>query len=300
MSRSQWLLLIFLSTLWGASFFFVGVAVKEVPPLTLVAARVVLAAVALGPVLLLAGLALPRTWAAWAPFAVMAILNNAIPFTLITTGQREVASGLASVLNATTPLWTVVLAHLLTDDRLKANRLAGVVLGIAGVGILVGPEAMLGRSSSLFGMLLLLGATMSYGLSGIWGRRFKVTPPLVTAQCQLICSSALMLPLALLVDGPWRMAPPSGTAILAIVGLATLSTALAYIVFFRIMAVSGPTNTSLVTLLVPVSAILLGTFALGEALLARHIAGALVIGLSLLVIDGRVTSALLRVAAARR
>jgi drug/metabolite transporter (DMT)-like permease len=178
MSLTQWLLLIFLSFLWGGSFFFVGVAVKELPAFTLVLARVALAAAALAPVVLAIGLRFPVSLAAWWPFFVMAILNNVIPFALIVRGQQEIASGLASVLNATTPLWSVIVAHVLTEDeKLKANRLAGVLIGIAGVALLVGPEALLGSRASVVGMLCVLGATLSYGFAGVWGTRFKGMSP---------------------------------------------------------------------------------------------------------------------------
>jgi len=293
MPLTQWGLLLFLSLLWGGSFLFIGMAVHELPPVTLVLARVGLAALALLPVVYATGLRLPSGMRAWRPFMVMAILNNIIPFLLIVRGQKEIASGLASVLNATTPLFAVIIAHLFTtDEKLTAGRLAGVLTGIAGVGILVGPEAIFGQPANLFGMMLILGAACSYGLSALWGRRFKATPPLVTSTSQLICSTAVLLPLALAIDKPWTLALPSSSAVSAVIALALLSTALAYIVFFRIMAVSGPTNTVLVTLLIPVSAIAFGTVFLHEVLLPRHVAGALVIGAALVILDGRVFSLL--------
>ncbi|MGB3718852.1 MAG: DMT family transporter [Hyphomicrobiaceae bacterium] len=296
MSLSQWGLLVFLSLLWGGSFLFVGMAVHDLPPLTLVLARVGLAALALLPVVYAIKLRLPTELRAWQPFLVMSLLNNIIPFLLIVRGQREIASGLASVLNATTPLFAVIIAHVFTtDEKLTAPKLAGVLTGIAGVSILVGPEAMFGQPANLFGMVLILGAACSYGFSALWGRRFKETPPLVTATSQLICSTAILLPLALVIDRPWALlALPKTSAILAVIGLAFLSTALAYIVFFRIMAISGPTNTMLVTLLIPVSAIAFGTVFLGEVLLPRHIAGALVIATALVILDGRVFNLLAR------
>jgi drug/metabolite transporter (DMT)-like permease len=292
MSLSQWLLLVFLSILWGGTIFFVGVAVKELPAFTLVLVRVAMAAAALAAIVLAMGLRFPASLGAWRPFFVMAILNNVIPFVLIARGQQEIASGLASVLNATKPLWSVILGHILTEEeKLKANRLAGVLVGIAGVAVLIGPETLLGSPASVFGMLCVLGATISYGFAGVWGRRFKGMSPLLPACCQLACSTLLLIPLALFIDRPWGLAMPSTRTVWAIVGLALLSTVLAYIVFFHIMAVSGPTNTMLVTLLIPVSAILFGTLFLDETLLPRHIAGTLVIGFSLLLIDGRLFGA---------
>lgn len=288
MSRSQWLLLIVLSVLWGGSFLFVGIAIKELPPLTIVLARVGLAALLLVPVVLVLGHRLPEKLAAWQPFFVMAVLNNVIPFTLITFGQREVASGLASVLNATTPLFTLLIAHwLTTDEKLKANKLTGVLMGIAGIAVLLGPEAILGRASSLFGMTLCVTACISYGFAGYWGRRLRRTPALVSAACQLLCSTLVLSVLAGLNERPWTLDWPSRPTLLAVIGLAALSTSLAYVIFFRILSVSGPTNVMLVTLLIPISGITFGIMLLDETLLWRHIAGALIIGAGLLVIDGR-------------
>lgn len=288
MSISQWFYLILLSVLWGGSFFFVGVAVHDVPAFTLVFFRVALAACFLWPIVVIFRLSPPSTLQAWWPFAVMAVLNNIIPFTLITIGQRDIASGLASVLNATTPLWTVLVAHALTtDEKLTANRLIGVVVGVLGVACLMGPQAIAGQTSSVVGMIFVIMATISYGFAGLWGRRLRETPPLMSAACQLTVSSLLLLPVALYVDRTWRLPLPDAHVVWSIVGLAVLSTAVAYIVFFHILKVSGPTNAMLVTLLIPVSAILLGTVVLNETLLPQHFLGAAVIGSALLIFDGR-------------
>jgi drug/metabolite transporter (DMT)-like permease len=288
MGLGQWMLLVVLSVLWGGTFLFVALALKELPPFTIVLARVAMAAAMLIPVAYLMGHRLPATWAQWQPFVVMSLLNNVIPFSLIVTGQQTVASGLVSVLNATTPLFSLLVAHALTtDEKLRANKLVGVAMGIAGVGILVGPDALFGRTSEALGMIMVLGAALSYGFSGLWGRRLKDSPPIVTAASQLISSTVLLIPLALLFDQPWRLPMPGTETLVALFALASLSTALAYIIFFRIMAVSGPSNVMLVTLLIPLTAIPLGIWKLGEQLLLRHFAGALLIGFSLLVIDGR-------------
>lgn len=288
MSVSQWALLLALAVLWGASFFFVGIAVTELEPLTLVLARVALASLALAPLLLAAGLRLPATLSSWLPFVGMSVLNNVIPFLLIAQGQKEIAGGLAAVINASTPVWALLLGRTIGGDRaLAVHKLIGALIGIAGVAALVGPEALLGTQSSALGMLLVLGAAMSYGASALWGRRLRDHPPLLTAFCQLFCSTLLLAPFALLLDRPWLLPIPSARVVAAIVGLAVLSTALGYILFFRILAVSGPANAMLVTLLNPVTAIVLGVLVLGETLLARHVLGALVIGSALLLIDGR-------------
>ena len=293
MPASQWGWLLILSVLWGGSFFFVGVAVHAVPTLTLVFFRVALAAVVLLLVIGAMGKSLPRSMAAWMPFAVMALLNNIFPFSLITLGQSEIASGLASVLNATTPLWGVVLAHMLTDDeKMTGTRLGGVLLGLAGVAVLMGPAILEGRSSTVFGMVCVTAGAISYGFAGLWGRRLRETPPLVTATCQLLCSSLFLLPLVVAVDQPWQIAMPGLPVILAMTGLAVLSTALAYILFFHILSVSGGTNVMLVTLLIPISSIFLGVLFLNENLRPEHIAGALIIAAALIVFDGRLVAKL--------
>ena len=295
MSLSQWGLLVLLSVLWGCTFLFVALALKQLPPFTIVLARVAMAAALLIPVVYLLGHRLPRTGAQWQPFMVMSILNNVIPFSLMVTGQQTVASGLVSVLNATTPLFSLLVAHALTtDEKIRASKLVGVGMGVVGVAVLVGPEALFGRTSQGLGMIMVLAAALSYGISGLWGRRLKASPPLVTAASQLICSTALLIPMAALFEQPWLRPWPNQETLIALVGLASLSTALAYIIFFRIMAVSGSTNVMLVTLLIPLTAIPLGIWWLGEQLLLRHFAGALVIGLSLLVIDGRLVRWLAR------
>jgi drug/metabolite transporter (DMT)-like permease len=291
MSLAQWLFLVLLSVLWGGSFFFVGVAVHELPTLTIVLARVTLAALVLLPLVFYLRLALPSTVTGWWPFVVMAILNNIIPFSMITLGQSQIASGLASVLNATTPLWTVLIVHVFTrDEKLTTNRLAGVVCGIAGVAILMGPEALFGEVASMLGMSAVLVGTVSYGFAGLWGRRLREAPPLVSAACQLAASAMLLAPVAIIVDRSWALPMPSPHVAAAVVGLAVLSTALAYIVFFHILRVSGATNVMLVTLLIPFSAVLLGVVVLSETLVLRHYLGGLTILSALTVFDGRLTA----------
>ncbi|MBM6579050.1 DMT family transporter [Microvirga sp. BT689] len=295
MAASDWALLAILSIIWGGSFLFIGVAVRELPPLTIVAIRVVTAALALLLVLKLMRVDLPRTRQAWAAFLGMSILNNVIPFTLIVWGQGHIASGLASILNATTPLFTVIVAHYLTDDeRLTGQRLAGVVVGFIGVAVMIGAAALASWDASILAQLAVLGAALSYGFSGVFGRRFKTMgiPPLATAAGQVTVSSALLLPAALIVDRPWTLTMPSTGTVLSLAALGLVSTAFAYLIFFRLLARAGATNVGLVTFLIPVSAILLGVFILGETLAVRHVAGMVLIGAGLILIDGRLVSAL--------
>jgi drug/metabolite transporter (DMT)-like permease len=286
--RQSWLLLIILSVLWGGSFFFVGVALRELPPMTLALGRVALAAAFIYPVFKIQGGYLPTDLAGWKPFIVMGLLNNVIPFSLIFAGQARISSGLASVLNATTPLFTVLVLASFGDEKLFLRRVVGVLIGLIGVYVLRDPD-LVQSESQIVGMLLCLGGALSYGFAGLWGRRkFNTVPPLTTATCQLISSSVVMTVIAAAVDRPWQLPMPGLATWAALVGLAALSTALGYILFFKILARAGAANVMLVTLLIPVTAILLGVAVLGEPLSLRQIAGALVIAASLLVTDGRV------------
>jgi len=282
-----WLLLL-LSLVWGGSFVFAEVALRALPPLTVVLVRVGLGAIAIVAIIAALGKRLPTTAVHWRQLFVMSILNNVIPFSLIVWGQTQITASLASILNATTPIFALLIAHVLTsDERMSANKLAGVLLGLAGVAVLIGPAA-LGGDATAIGQLAVLGAACSYGFAASWGKRLAGIEPMVIAAGQLICSTAVMLPVALMVDRPWTYPVPSTEVIASLVALAVLSTALAYIMFFRILRGAGAINVSLVTLLIPVSAIALGVVWLGEPVVARQVLGALVIGCALLVIDGRV------------
>lgn len=295
MTALEWGMLIALSVLWGGSFFFVGVIVEDLPPLTIVVLRVGLAAIALHVVVLAIGQRMPAGLGIWAAFCGMGVLNNAIPFGLIVWGQTQIASGLASILNATTPVFTVLVAHVLTsDERLTAGRAAGVLAGLAGVAVMIGPSALEGLGLNVFAQLAVVGAALSYGFAGVFGRRFRRmgVSPLHTATGQVTASAVLLAPLAMAVDRPWALPMPGWETWGAVLALALLSTALAYILFFRILATAGATNIMLVTLLVPVTAVLLGIGILGETLAPRHLAGMALIGLGLAAIDGRPVAAL--------
>lgn len=290
----DWSLLATLSVLWGGAFFFNGVALRELPPFTLVLLRVALAALILLPLLYAQRHPLPKGWVGWRPFFLMALFNNVVPFSLIVTGQTYIPSGQASILNATTPLFTVVVMAAAGEEKLIARRVAGVIVGLAGVAILRGGGLGFESGQGL-GVLLCLAAALSYGISALIARRaLSDSPPLATATFQLMASSLMMAILAAIFERPWQLPVPGAATWLAVLGLAALSTALAYIVFFQVLRRSGATNVMLVTLLVPVTAILLGWLVLGEQISLREIAGALVIGSALLLIDGRVLKLLSR------
>ncbi len=296
MTAALWGQLFLLGLLWGGSFFFVSVAVAEVPPLTLVLMRVAIAALALNLWLAARGGGLAAHANRFAAFLGLGLLNNAIPFSLMFAGQTAIGAGLASILNATTPIWTILIANALTaDERLSWNKAAGVVLGLCGVAALIGPDALTGLGAPLWAQFALVGTAISYGFAAVFARRFKNLPAPVTATGQLTASTLIMLPVALIVDGSPSMLAPSTSVLAAIVALGLLSTAFAYILYFRIIAAAGATNAALVTLLVPASAILLGAAFLGERLGAGDLAGMALIGLGLLVIDGRLVKQLRRV-----
>lgn len=295
MTYRDWGLLFLLSVLWGGSFFFVAVAVREVPPLTVVALRTGIAALALSAVLRIRGETWPFAQGTVAAFFVMGFLNNLVPFSLLFWAQTMIPSGLASILNATTPIFSIIVAHfLLADERMARNRAIGIMSGFLGVVVLLGGGVQNGPGIAFSGMLACLAAALSYGFAGVYGRRFKAMNLSATqvAFGQLIATTLMMVPIISLVDRPWALSAPGLPVIASVLALAIMSTALAYVIFFRVLASAGAVNVTLVTLLVPVSAILLGRFILGEDLALRHYAGMGLIGIGLLAIDGRIAERL--------
>jgi len=286
----DWGLLVLLSLLWGGSFLCVGIAVQELPVLTIIALRVSLAALVLLGIALFSGHQLPRGRKTWQAFLALGLLNNVIPFGLIVFGQQTIGAGLAAILNATTPLWTVLIAALfLADERFSKQKLFGVLLGLIGVIVIVGPDSLAGISRNLGAQLAVLGATLSYAFASVFGRRFAAAKisPLHTALGQVTASSFILVPLALMIDTPWASALPSQATIFAILGLAVLSTAGGYLLFFNILERAGATNVSLVTLLIPPSAIAMGMLFLEETLQGIHFIGLALIILGLLSLQGR-------------
>jgi drug/metabolite transporter (DMT)-like permease len=288
MSVSDWLLILVLSIFWGGSFFFAGVAIREIPPVTLALARVSIAAAILLIYGRAIGLKLPPFGPVWKSLAVMALLNNVAPFILILWSQTHIPSGLASILNATTPLFTIIVAHFATtDDKITPARVVGLIAGFVGVLIVIGSDALRDLGVNLFAQLAGLLAAICYAVSGVYGRRFTNLAPAVVSASILLISTLIIAPLAIIVDRPWTLPAPSAQADAATVGLAAISTAAAYLIYFRVLARAGATNLLLVTFLIPVSAILLGALFLGETLEIRHFVGMAAIALGLAAIDGR-------------
>ena len=290
MSRADWTILLILSVLWGSSFFFIGIAVRSVPPLTLVLIRVGLASCFLWIWRLIRREALGLTPKLAFALTLLAILNNALPFILFAWAQRTIPSGLASILNATTPIWGVIVAHLFThDERMSPNKIVGVLLGFAGVAIMIGADLLGQIGTNVLAQLACLGSTLSYALAGVYARRFRGlgVAPVGVATGSLTAAACVLLPLVLLFEPPWAASLPTGQAWAALAGLAFFCTAVAYILYFRLLASAGATNSLLVTFLIPVTAILLGTLLLSEQLAPRHFAGMTLIGCGLAAIDGR-------------
>ena len=289
MGGTEWALLLVLAAVWSSSFLFNRLAVDDLPPLTVVLGRVGLAAIALHGLVLLTGRRMPLARAQRNAFATMGVLNNVVPFCLIVWGQTRIASGLASILNATTPLFTILVAHALTrDEKLTPRRLAGVLVGLGGVVVVIGPAALGGLGGDAVAQLAVVGAAVSYAFAGVFGRRFRGLPPLIPAAGQVTGSALVLLPLVLVVDRPWQRAAPGGEAVMAVLGLALLCTAVAYLLYFRILAAAGATNLLLVTFLIPVGALLLGAVVLDERLELRQVGGMALIVVGLGIVDGRI------------
>jgi drug/metabolite transporter (DMT)-like permease len=286
MTTRQWALLGLLAGLWGGAFFFGKVALGELPPFTVVLVRFGVAALAMLVAVRLGGHRMPRSPAIWRGFVLLGLLNNFIPFSLIAWGQVHITSGLASILNATTPLFTALVAHALGQERLTPHRVAGVLLGLAGVAVLIGPGALRQLGVHTASELAIVGAAISYAFAGTYGRRFRTMPATVPVTGMLTTSALMALPIALVLDRPWT-ARPSLPVWGALLGLALLSTALGFLLYFRLLSSVGATNVMLVTLLIPVIALLLGSIGLDEPVTPTALAGMGLIGAGLLAIDGR-------------
>ncbi|MFV0303441.1 MAG: DMT family transporter [Paracoccus sp. (in: a-proteobacteria)] len=291
MGASEWGQLLILSLIWGGSFFLIAIALTGLPVLTIVTARVGIAAAVLWLIVALTGRRPPRDPAVWAAFLVMGLLNNVVPFGLIVWGQTAIPSGLASILNATAPLWTVIIsAALLDDEAATPAKLAGVMLGLAGVAMMIGLDTLAGLGHAILPQLAILGAAISYGFAGVYGRRFRRmgVDPITSGAGMVSGSTLILLPVMLAVDGlPDPDVPARAWLAVALLGI--FCTGLAYMLYFRILARAGATNLSLVTFLVPVSAILLGWLFLNETLGPAHLIGVLMIAAGLALIDGRLT-----------
>ncbi len=296
MTAREWSLLALLSLLWGGSFFFIGVAVKELPPLTLASLRVGLAALILWASAPLTGAELPKSGRALAALALLGLGNNALPFALIAWGQTHLAAGLASILNAATPVFAVLVAHVFTaEEKLNRFKIIGTAAGMAGVAWVIGPDLLWGRSKvNVWAEGAVLLAALSYAVSAVFARRVRVLGlgPIDVATGQATAGAIYLVPLALLLDRPWSLPAPSVAVVASVFAIAALCTALAYVVYFRILSGAGATNVLLVTLLAPATSVVLGALFLHERLLERQFLGFGLIAVGLAFIDGRLHRAL--------
>ena len=290
MTAREWGILLILAVIWGGAFLFIGIAVRHVDPLTYVWLRLTIAAGAMWLFLKWKGqsLGLPRE--VWGSILLLALLNNALPFALFGWGQTHIASGLASILNATTPIWGVLVAHVFTkDERMSPRKIVGVALGFGGVALMIGPSLLANVGSDALAQLACIAASLCYAIAAVWARRFRrmgLSPMSVTTG-QLSAGALMMMPMAMLVDQPWTQPLPPFTAWAAIAALAIFCTAFGYVLYFRLIDTAGATNALLVTLLVPPFAILFGSLFLAEMLAPHDFAGLALIALGLAAIDGR-------------
>ena len=287
MGIKEWFLIIILSIIWGGSFFLIEVAIRHMTPLTIVLCRVGLASIIMLGFVYLTGRKMPASINRWIAFLILGALNNVIPFSLITWGQKHIDSSLASILNATSPIFSVILAHFLTkEEYLTPKRVTGVLLGWIGVAVLIGVDALEGVGLEFIAQLAVLGAALFYAFAAIFGRRFKDIDSIVVTTGMLSGSTIMMIPLALIIEQPWNLSPDIATWV-SILGLSVICTSLAYIIYFKVLASSGATNILLVTFLIPVSAIFLGVVFLGEQPGWNVFFGMGLIFLGLIAIDGR-------------
>ncbi|MDQ6434489.1 EamA family transporter [Mesorhizobium sp. LHD-90] len=258
-------LLMLLASLWGASYTFIKVGVETIPPITLIAARTLIAGLILLWVLRLRGLRLPSDAATWLRFLVQACLNSAIPFTLIAWAERTVDAGLAAILNSTTPIFAFVLTAAITrHEPVTARKLFGVVAGMAGICLIIGVQALNGLGDELWAQLAVVAASICYGAAVIFGKKFKELDPMMPAAGSLICGALILLPLSLVVDRPWTLTPSTGS-LLALLGLSVFSTALAFAIYFRLIQTLGSVGTTAQAYLrVPIG-VAIGVIFLGES-----------------------------------
>ncbi len=288
MGLLEWTLLFTLGVLWGTSFVLNKVALRELPPFTLIFLRLTLTSLLLLAYLKATGATIRQPRSAWKGFAGMGLLNVLMPYTFTAWGQVQLPSGLASIITASTPLFGVIFAHFLTrDEQMTWRKITGVLLGIAGVAVIMGFDALRGARLDVLAQCSLLGTAVTLALAGIFGRRLHAVPTAVSATGQCICAAVFSLPLAIAFEQPWTRALPGQTTWIMVISLAILGTVFAYLIYFRLLANAGATNLSLVTLTIPVSALLMGAAFLDEIIDTRQVAGMLLIGTGLAVIDGR-------------
>ncbi|MGA6113412.1 MULTISPECIES: EamA family transporter [Agrobacterium] len=258
------LLLALLSTLWAASYTFIKIGVETIPPITFIALRTLIAGLLLYVVIRLRGLRLPTDFATWRLFFIQACINSVLPFTLIAWAEQSIDAGLAVILNATTPIFTFLLTALvIRHEPVSGRKLFGTIAGMTGVCLIIGVEALSGAGEAIWSQLAVLTAAFSYACAAIFSKNFKGLDPIMPAAGSLICGAVLLLPVSLIVDRPWTLSP-SAASLTALVCLSVFSTALAFMIYFRLMQTLGSVGTtSQAYLRVPVG-VAIGMAFLGE------------------------------------
>lgn len=280
--------LLLLAFLWGSSFLFIKVAVQDIPPFTTVTAVVGIATVVLYLLLRWQGGRLPKLGPVWIRFAVAGLVHNALPFALLVFGGRYVDSALAAVLNGTSPLYTLILAHYFTgDDRLTPTKSLGLLIGFGGLIMLVAPSLLTGVQASVWGLLAVGAAAASYGVAIVYSRiNLSQLPPLVAPTAQMGMATVYALPLAILIDRPWQMGLPSVNAIGAVLALALFGTALSYVVYYRLIGQMSASQVSMVTYLVPIVGLVLGIVVLNEQVAWNAYLGCGFILVGVMIVNG--------------
>lgn len=291
MKSKTWLWIILLALLWAPAFLFMKVAVQEIPPFTLVAGRVLLAAVALTVVMWQQKRRFPRFGAIWGRFAVLGLFLNVLPYILISWGEQYVDSGLASLLIGTDPLFTMVIAHFfIANDRLTPTKILGVVVGFGGLGLLVAPQVIDGISATFGGITAVVLAAISYGMGGVYAKMYQPkTNPLVTTSAQLWLATLFLLPVSLLWERPFTLPMPSITAITAVVALAIICTALTHVIYLWLLRSTKVTQLAMIAYLVPVIGLILGIVVLGERPGWHAYLGGALILVGVMIINGRLS-----------
>jgi len=288
---SRLLFTLLLACMWSPSFLFIKLAVHEIPPLTVVAVRVSLAALLLLVILLATGNRFPKDSRFWLHTTFMAILSSVLPFFFFCYAEQSIDSALAALINGASPTCTALIAHLLLpSDRITVQKASGIALSTFGIVFLFAPALLTGLSGTTVGMLAAMGGTLSYGASHVYAKKFASGyPALVAPTAQLLISGALVLPFALLIDQPYLLPMPSWSALLGVAGLTLMGTTLAFIVYYRLLEHAGATAISMVACVFPITAMLLGFLFLGETFSARGLVAALFILLGMMFVNGIIT-----------
>ena len=291
MKSKTWLWIVILALSWSPAFLFIKVAIKEIPPFTLVAGRVLLAAVVLTLVMWQQMLHFPRFGAVWGRFAMLGLFFNVLPYILVTWGEQYVDSGLAALLIGTDPLFTMLIAHfVIVDERLTPTKIWGGMIGFGGLGLLAVPQLVDGISATLGGITAVSLAALSYGIGSVYAKKYQpATKPLVTTASQLWVSTLCLLPISLVVDQPFTLPMPSPTAITAVAALAIICTALTPIIYLWLLRSTKVTDLAVIAYLVPIFGLILGIVVLGERPSWLAYLGGAFIMLGVIIINGRIS-----------